>query len=346
MSDSVIHCSIELDQPGRQVGRLEVPRSTNTAAWASTFVPIVSVAGGTGPTVLVLGGCHGDEYEGQVAALKLARELAPGQVSGRVIIVPCLSVEASRAATRVWPSGANLNRSFPGSPTGAPDEQLADFLTTELFPRADAVVDIHSGGRSLHFVPSSFVHLAEEPMQRRAMLEAALAWNTDYHVVYSYLSGTGLLVAEAERQGRTVLGTELGGGGSVPSQIHTLAERGLKNVLRAFGVVEGEVETRASLGLPDAMILRQPESDSLVSAPESGILEVLVGPGDVVHAGQPLGQLHFVERPDREPEPITSRIDGIVVALRAIPATEQGDTVAMIGQVVDRAVLLRPSTKG
>ena len=66
----------------------------------------------------MLGGNHGDEYEGQVAGLKLLRGLRPESVSGRVIVVPCLSPEASRAGTRLWPSGANFNRSFPGRPTG------------------------------------------------------------------------------------------------------------------------------------------------------------------------------------------------------------------------------------
>jgi N-alpha-acetyl-L-2,4-diaminobutyrate deacetylase len=339
MTDDAISCNIDLDAPGRQTGRLEIPRSTNMAAWAASFVPIASVANGQGPAVLVLGGCHGDEYEGQVAALKLFRELDPGQVSGRVIIIPCLSIEASKAGTRVWPSGVNLNRVFPGSPDGGPAEQLADFLTRELFPRVDAVIDIHSGGRSLQFVPSTAVHLADDPILRRTMIEAAQAWNTEYHFLYTHLTGTGLLVAEAERQGKPTLGSELGGGGSVPPEIHALTERGLRNVLRHFGAVEGDVETRASLGLPDARILRQTGPEALVPAPDSGLFELLVDPGDTVSADQPLGRLHFVERPDRAPDEILSPMEGVVVAVRAIPTTELGDTVALIGEVVDPSTL-------
>lgn len=128
MSDSPILCSIDLDAPGKQVGRLQVPRSSNQSGWSNQYVPIVSVARGEGPTALVLGGVHGDEPEGQVAALNLARELLPEQVSGRVIVIPCVSIDASRAYTCLWPSGANMNRSFPGSPAGRADEQLAHFL--------------------------------------------------------------------------------------------------------------------------------------------------------------------------------------------------------------------------
>src|SRR5918998_2793906 len=111
MSDSRVTCTIDLDSQGKQFGELGVPRSSNQ--WSRLSVPIVSVANGAGPTVLVIGGVHGDEPEGQVAALNLARELRPDQVTGRVVVIPCASPEASRAYTRTWPSGIDFNRSFP-----------------------------------------------------------------------------------------------------------------------------------------------------------------------------------------------------------------------------------------
>ena len=153
MIDSPVACTIDFERGGKQVGHLSLPKITNTAGWASTFVHIAQVANGEGPTVLVLAGNHGDEYEGQVAALRLLQELQPEQVSGRVIVIPVLSSAASKANTRNWPSGANFNRSFPGNPEGAPNEQLADYLTRVLFPMADVVIDMHSGGRSAWFLP-------------------------------------------------------------------------------------------------------------------------------------------------------------------------------------------------
>ena len=162
MPDSPVHCSIDLDAPGKHVGRLELPRSNNTSGWSHQFIPIVSIKGGDGPTALVIGGVHGDEPEGQIAALRLARETEPGDVPGQLIVVPCASPDASRAYTRLWPSGANFNRSFPGSPDGPPDEQLADFFSRFLFPRADVVVDMHSGGRSGLCPPWSEMHWVDD----------------------------------------------------------------------------------------------------------------------------------------------------------------------------------------
>jgi predicted deacylase len=329
-------CSIDLDGPGRQLGRIELPRSTNTSGWSHLYVPIASIANGAGPTVLVIGGVHGDEPEGQVAALNLIRDVRVEDVTGRLIVTPCLSVEASKANTRLWPSGANMNRSFPGSPDGSPDEQLAAFVTRELIARADVVVDMHSGGRSSMFLPWAEMHWVEDVEQRRRMVDAMLAWGTDWCVVYIDIAGTGLLVGEAERQGKVVVATELGGGGHVTAAIHRLARVGLANVLRHVGVLKGEEVAREQ----PATILKATELDDYLLAPESGLFETLVDLGARVEAGQQVGRIHFLDRPDREPEPIVAKTTGIVCVVRAIATTEQGDNVAVIGREVSREDLL------
>ena len=339
MSDSPIRCTIDLDGPGKQLGHLRVARSSNTSGWSSLTVPIVSVGGGDGPTAVVIGGVHGDEPEGQVAAIRLARELQPDDVTGRVIVIPCLSPEASLAYTRLWPSGANMNRSFPGSPDGTADEQLAHFLSTEVFPRTEVVVDIHSGGRTGLCLPWSEMHWVEDADQRRRMVDGMLAWNTDWCCVYIDIAGTGLLVGEAERQGKTVISTELGGGGHVTAAIHRLAADGLANVLRHEGVLVGEVVTREALGRPEPTLLMATDEDDYVLAPESGLFETLVDLGQVVEPGEPVGRIHFLERPDRPPEVIEARNGGVVCVVRAIATTDQGDNVVVTARVVDRSEL-------
>jgi N2-acetyl-L-2,4-diaminobutanoate deacetylase len=335
MSDSPVSCTIDPTADGKQVGMLRVPRSSNLAGWSGLTIPIVSVANGAGPTALVIGGVHGDEPEGQVAALNLARDLQPEQVTGRVIVIPCASPEASRAYTRLWPSGANLNRSFPGSPTGPADEQLADFLSTELFPLADVIVDIHSGGRNSLHLPWSEMHWVADPTQRRQMVDGMLAWNADWCCVYIDIGGTGLLVSEAERQGKIVVSTELGGGGHVTAEIHRLAASGLANVLRHFGALEGEVVVRES----PPTILMATEPDNYVPAPESGLFETLVDLGQRVQSGEPVGRMHFLERVDREPETVHAKTDGIVCVVRAVATTEQGDNIIVVAREADVAEL-------
>jgi predicted deacylase len=330
--DSPVSCTIDLAGAGKQLGRLQLPKITNTGGWASTFVPLARVANGEGPTVLVLAGNHGDEYEGQVAALRLVQELEPESVSGRVIVIPVLSGAASKASTRLWPSGVNFNRSFPGSPEGPPNEQLADYLTRVLFPLADVVVDMHSGGRTAWFLPCSHMHVVEDAAQRRAMLDGMLAWNSDFHFLYIDVNGSGLLPVEAESQGKLVITTELGGGGRVPAPVHELAWSGLTNVLRHVGVLAGTVQTRASLGLADAVILDGRDPANYVMAEEDGIFEGLLEPGAPVREGDAVARLWFPDRPDRPPAVLRAPLDGVLACIRAIPATEAGDGAFTLGQ--------------
>ena len=339
-STSPVSCSIDLTAPGKHIGHLSLPKITNTAGWASSFVHIASIGNGKGPTILVLAGNHGDEYEGQVAALRLIQELQPEQVSGRIIVGPVLSPAAAKVNTRLWPSGANFNRSFPGRPDGPPHEQLADFLTRIIFPLADVVIDMHSGGRSAWFLPCSHMHVVANPVQRSAMLAGMEAWNSDWHFLYIDINGNGLLPVEAENQGKVVITTELGGGGRVPAPVHRLAWSGLNNALRHVAVLAGVVQTRASLGLAPAIILDGRNPANIVISPQDGMFEAILEPGDSVTAGEPVGRLWFIDRPDQPPEMLLAPIDGVVAVTKAVPVTEQGDCVFVLGQPIDRSALL------
>ena len=122
----MIRTDIDLDRTGKQQGFLRVPYSHNLAGWANIMIPITVIARGQGPTVLVLGGNHGDEYQGQVAIMKLARALSEDSVHGRLILIPALNFPAAQAASRLSPiDGMNLNRAFPGDAEGSVTSQIA-----------------------------------------------------------------------------------------------------------------------------------------------------------------------------------------------------------------------------
>src|SRR5678816_1116259 len=127
----MITTTVDFDKPGKQEGFLQAPYSHNLGGWANVMIPITVVARGNGPTALALAGNHGDEYQGQIAVMKLARELTPEMVTGRIILIPSLNFPAARAGTRLSPvDGMNMNRAFPGEPEGTVTSQIAHFLTT------------------------------------------------------------------------------------------------------------------------------------------------------------------------------------------------------------------------
>jgi predicted deacylase len=332
----MVFTSLELDKLGKQQGFLQVPYSHNLGGWANVMVPITIIARGKGPTVLALGGNHGDEYQGQIALMKLAGELTPEMVTGRIILIPSLNLPAARAATRLSPlDGMNMNRAFPGNPEGPVTSQIAHYLSTVLFPLSDVVIDIHSGGRSMEFVPCSHMHLVPDLDQRKKMLGAMLAWNSDFSFLYADIAGSGLLPVEAENQGKLVITTEMGGGEAIPASVHRITQSGLRNVLIHVGALKGREQTRASLGKPPAILTQALHREDYLLAPESGIFEISVDLGAKVKIGQIVGFIHHLERPDRAPEPIAAQSAGYLITMRAPCLTQQGDCVAVIAQKVD-----------
>ena len=101
----------------------------------------------SGPTVAILGGVHGDEYEGVIAALSLAKNLPNELISGRVLITSPAHPASWNSGKRNSPiDGADLARVFPGKPDGSATEQVAHMLTEQVIKGADVLIDLHSAG--------------------------------------------------------------------------------------------------------------------------------------------------------------------------------------------------------
>lgn len=336
MSASPVRATVDFGKPGKQYGHLYVPYSYNLGGWANLMLPVCVIARGSGPTALVMAGNHGDEYPGQVAIMRLLRALQPDAVNGRLILIPTLTMPAAKAATRLSPlDGKNFNRCFPGNPAGTPSEVVAHYLSSVLFPMADIVIDLHTGGRSVDFVPCAHMHLVPKGPQRDAMLAGTEAYNTDFCFLYADIAGTGLLPVEAENQGKVVITTEMGGSENVTALVHAETQVGLQNVLKHFGLLSGRAVTRESLGLGPTRWVQALSWDDYRFAPESGVYENLVPLGDSVDANQPVGAIHFLERPDRDPVYVTANSDGVLIATRAPSIVAQGDCVACVAHDVD-----------
>jgi N-alpha-acetyl-L-2,4-diaminobutyrate deacetylase len=322
--DTQVWTAIDYEKPGKQLGFLGVPQSTNTAGWATQYVPIAVIKGSSGPTALLFGGNHGDEYEGPVSLPKLARTIDPDDVQGRIIILPMLNPPAVQAGTRLSPvDGKNMNRSYPGERDGTLTSMIAHYVTHALLPLADLVVDIHSGGRSAHVVPSVNMHQLTNVGQMQQMIDAGIAWGAPYVFIYRDVAGEGLLPTLSERMGKVTLGTELGSASQFTPAILRITEEGLYNVLRHRGILAGEVTPPAQ----PPQVVGATEREDYIMAPVSGIFEPFFDLCEWVERGQAVGQIHSVEQPFQEPMPVIAEIDGMVMARRAFPLTRQGDCV-------------------
>lgn len=332
--DTQVWTDIDYERNGKQTGWLGVPQSFNTSGWATVFLPVVVVKNGDGPTALLFGGNHGDEYEGPTTLLNLARELQPAQVQGRVILLPMLNRPAVEAGTRLSPlDGRNMNRAFPGQRNDTVTGVIAHYVTNVLFPLADLVVDIHSGGRSAHFLPSVNMHRVPNETQMREMVRAAKAWGAPWVFIYRDVGGEGLLPGYAEALGKTTLGTEVGSASQYGAGILALTYRGVKNVLRLYGILDDGQPISA----PDTppQVVAADERDDYIMAPVSGIFEPFREMEEWLEAGEAVGQVHLVEQPFADPVPVVARTSGMLISRRAFPLTRQGDCVATLVRPTD-----------
>ena len=174
---------IDFDKPGKQVGFVDFPHSIHDDAWGVLPIPLCVIKNGTGPTIILQGGNHGDEYEGPIILGELVRDLDPARIAGRLIILPAINRPAIEVGNRCSPlDGLNFNRTFPGNPTGSITERLSSYLHDVLFPLADVFVDLHSGGSSLNMMPSAIVEPCEDESLAQQIRKAVLAFGAAMNV--------------------------------------------------------------------------------------------------------------------------------------------------------------------
>jgi predicted deacylase len=313
---------IDFERDGKQTGFLRLPHSVHRSAYGYLPIPIVHIKNGAGPRVLLMAGNHGDEYEGQIALGQLVRALEPEAVRGSLTILPAANLPAVRAGRRTSPiDEGNLNRLFPGDPDGTATEIVAHFIESVLMDGADYVIDVHSGGSSLLYLPTVLTRRVADPARLERGIAVMRAIGAPFGLVTSTREDRTAMAA-ANRRGAVGVTTEIGGGGTVTPATVGLAERGPRRALHHIGLL-GEAPPP-----PEPTPTRIMESsvpDHLVYATEPGLFEPLVELGDKVEAGQPAARIHPFETPWRAPETIRFTLGGTVVCKRMPCLTERGD---------------------
>ncbi len=325
MRDNPISATVDFETDGVQHGFLKLPHSHDLSAWGSIMIPITVIKRGDGPTALLTGGNHGDEYEGPIALFDLARNLRVDQVSGRVIIVPAMNYPAFKAGTRTSPiDSGNMNRIFPGLPDGTVTEKIADYFQRCLLPLADYVLDIHSGGKTLSFVPFAAAHVLPDKAQEARCVAAMEAFGAPYSVKLLEIDNVGMYDTAAEELGKVFVSTELGGGGSATATTVEIAKRGVANVLKHAGIVGGELEVSPSLRL------EMPDQRCFVASEATGLVEYCVDLGAAVESGDVIARIHDVQRTGSPPVEHRAEISGILIGRHFPGLTVLGDMLAAV----------------
>ena len=329
LPENPISATVDFAREGVQHGFLKLPYSRDDSAWGAVMIPVTVIQRGLGPTALLTGGNHGDEYEGPVALSKLAQGLTAAEVSGRIIIIPFMNTPAFHAGRRTSPiDKGNLNRSFPGKPDGTVTEKIADYFCRTLLPLADVVLDIHSGGRTLDFLPFAASHVLADNNQQARCEAAMRAFNAPYSMRMLELDAGAMYDTAAERQGKVFVTTELGGGGSSSARSVAIAERGVRNFLVHAGIIQGEVQASASI------MLDMPDADCFIASEHDGLLEMCRDLGDSVNKGEVIARVYDATRSGVAPVEYRAARSGLLAARHFPGLVRCGDTVAVIAEVL------------
>ncbi|MCG9596175.1 succinylglutamate desuccinylase/aspartoacylase family protein [Vibrio sp. Isolate25] len=270
-----------------------------------------------GRKIMLTAGVHGDEQNGIVTALKVAKALAGKPLIGCVTIVPAINLSGilhhSRDFQTVDPdvSSSNLNRFFPGDKAGSEAARYLDSLWQNLLkPNAEVAIDLHTQTTGTSYPLYVFADYRVDQAMKLAKL-----MNPD--VILNDPGESGVLETTWNKHEVPSITVEVGSGRYHDADMVERAVEGVLNILRYYEVLSGKVveatpciegcqtiSIRAEQGgfvEPQVSLLQQVEKGQLLAvqynslgfdvahyhAPESGTvlsynLEALRAPGSLI----------------------------------------------------------------
>lgn len=277
---------------------------------------------GTGPRVVVLGGVHGDETEGVLAAGMLAAGVLD-LTRGTVDIVPICHEAAYSQDSRTSPiDNGNLARVFPGSLVGGATERVAHHLFVEVLSGCDLLIDLHTSGRSYTMpVLAGYRGAAIDSMSLAR--SAAEAFGGDF-----------LWRHPAPSEGRTVSVVDQGiyvespGGGATDTD---RVEHYVAGVRRVLHMMEMAAYAPPFVDEPIRVVGGGNLDRDMVAVTHPGLFLHEVGAGDFVSVGQRLGVV--VDPTGVRQEDVVAQRAGHVMALKTRSSVTRGDLVVCVAAV-------------
>lgn len=314
-------------------GRHHIELKVGSADQQTTLPMTVITGAPEGPTLLVLAGVHGAEYSPIRATQKLASSIGNDELTGSVILVHIANLPAYQARTVYLNpvDGKNLNRLFPGSQNGSLSEQIADTLSSKLFPLADAVLDLHSGDANEDLRPYwvGYYGKAGNPDVIRKSRALAYAFGAPYVVEFQWeLTDPKAAIwagSSAVAQGTPSIDVEAGGMAVIDPQAVSLIEQGVFRVMSHMGMIKQTLKpVESSTLIRERQSIKSPADGSWVSLKEAGTRVV---------KGELLG--YVTDWHGRRLFDAISPIDGLMLLRLSSPPVQTGDSLVVIARTIE-----------
>ena len=280
-----VEAAVGLPEPLEFLGSEIMPATADRLSWSATELfegvpvstPVLVVNGALpGPALCLTAAVHGDELNGIEMVRRVLHNLEPRRLAGSVIGVPIVNVQGFRRGSRYLPDRRDLNRYFPGNPSGSAAARIAHSFFTNVIAHCDALIDVHTGSFERANLPQIRADLRNPDV-------VTLTQGFGSMVILHSTPAIGTLRHAATQAGIPAVTLEAGG----PSQLELsevkLGVKGIETLIHTLGMVK-----RSRLwGDPEPVYYRS----SWVRADNGGILLSEVSLGSTVRAGDLLGTI-------------------------------------------------------
>jgi predicted deacylase len=261
------------------------PGSAMRLSWSATELfegvpvstPVLVVNGALpGPTLCLTAAVHGDELNGVEMVRRVLHDINADKLSGAIIGVPIVNVQGFRRGSRYLPDRRDLNRYFPGNPTGSAAARIAYSFFTNVVAHCDALVDLHTGSFERANLPQIRADLRNPDV-------VTLTQGFGAMVILHSTPAVGTLRHAATEAGIPAVTLEAGG----PLQLElNEVKHGVKGIQTLISAI-GMMRKKRLWANPEPVYYRS----SWVRADSGGILLADVSLGSTVREGDLLGTI-------------------------------------------------------
>jgi len=248
-------------------------------------LPVALINGvSDGPILYLQAASDGNELNGIAVIQEILRKIQPSQLYGGIIAVPLVNSHAFHAKQAQNPvDGKKMNRCFPGKKNGSSSERIAYHLFHKAVKLADYCIDIHQGDVS-PMIDEIRVRVGKDDATHSACMELAKVFGLGY--ILDQKGPKGQLARAAPAEGIPTIDPELGGCHGWDAESIKKGVRGVENILKYYGFIEGE------LIIPQVHVVVK--KFTTIISNRGGFVRYLAKLYDSIEKGQPIAEISDV----------------------------------------------------
>lgn len=300
-------------------GRLEVGEARDGSP---VGLPVCVINGASdGRTLYVQAANDGDELNGIGVIQRVVPTIDPGELTGAIIMIGLVNYYGFHVAEHRNPiDDTKINRVYPGDENGTSSERIAHRVF-EVAKRADLALDLHQGSTS-RMLNEARIRCGRQHRLHDDCLDLAKVFNCGY--VLDQKGPDGQLARAAADDGIPTIDPELGGAVGWDDESIEIGVRGVMNVLKYYGFLDGTIET-----VPQT----RASGFDRYNSPVGGLVQYHVDLGDRVRRGDELFEVTGMF--GRVKDSVTADRGGIFWRSRRLPQVATGEYVCSIGTDID-----------